>query len=107
MLVVTRRKGQRIVIGSDIEVIVTGISGSTVRLAVVAPRSVQVLRGEVHDEVRHENQAASGTPLDLPLGELGQLAHSRGVSVMVPSLRVNTDEGTHAPEETTTCEPNT
>ncbi len=63
MLVVTRRKGQRIVIGNDIEVIVSGISGSTVRLAIVAPRNVPVLRGEVFEAVRDMNQVALGTEL--------------------------------------------
>lgn len=64
MLVVTRRKGQRIVIGNDIEVIVSGISGSTVRLAIVAPRNVPVLRGEVFETVRDMNQVALGTEFD-------------------------------------------
>lgn len=64
MLVITRRKGQRIVLGNDIEIIVSGINGSTVRLAVVAPRSVPVLRGEVFEQVRELNQAALGTELD-------------------------------------------
>jgi len=64
MLVVTRRKGQRIVIGNDIEVVVSGISGSTVRLAVVAPRSVPVLRGEVHEAVMEQNRAAAEAVMD-------------------------------------------
>lgn len=64
MLVVTRRKGQRIIIGNDIEVVVSGISGSTVRLAVVAPRNVPVLRGEVFEAVRAMNNAALGAELD-------------------------------------------
>lgn len=64
MLVVTRRKGQRIVIGNDIEVVVSGISGSTVRLAVIAPRSVPVLRGEVYEAVLEQNRAAAQSALD-------------------------------------------
>lgn len=59
MLVVTRRKGQRIVIGDDIEIVVAGISGSTVRLAIVAPRSVAVLRGEVHEAALEESRAVA------------------------------------------------
>jgi carbon storage regulator len=64
MLVVTRRKGQRIVIGNDIEIVVSGISGSTVRLAVVAPRSVPVLRGEVYEAVLEQNRAAALSAMD-------------------------------------------
>ncbi len=71
MLVVTRRKGQRIVIGNDIEVVVTGISGSTVRLAVVAPRSVPVLRGEVYEVVLEQNRAAARAALDPNFDPLG------------------------------------
>lgn len=70
MLVVTRRKGQRIVIGNDIEVVVSGISGSTVKLAIIAPRSVPVLRGEVFEAVCQLNQAALGAEVDLDF-ELG------------------------------------
>ncbi len=72
MLVVTRRKGQRIVIGNDIEVVVTGISGSTVRLAVVAPRSVPVLRGEVYEAVLEQNKAAARAALDPNFDPFGQ-----------------------------------
>lgn len=77
MLVVTRRKGQRIVIGNDIEIIVSGISGSTVRLAVVAPRSVPVLRGEVFEAVRELNEAALSADIDGDF-ELGALVVEAG-----------------------------
>jgi carbon storage regulator len=72
MLVVTRRKGQRIVIGNDIEVVVSGISGSTVKLAIIAPRTIPVLRGEVFEAVCQLNQAAIGAELDADF-EVGPL----------------------------------
>jgi carbon storage regulator len=72
MLVVTRRKGQRIVIGNDIEVVVSGISGSTVKLAIVAPRNIPVLRGEVFEAVCQLNQAALTAEVDLDF-EVGAL----------------------------------
>jgi len=72
MLVVTRRKGQRIVIGNDIEVVVSGISGSTVKLAIVAPRNIPVLRGEVFEAVCQLNQAALTAEVDLDF-EVGSL----------------------------------
>lgn len=79
MLVVTRRKGQRIVIGNDIEVVVSGISGSTVRLAIVAPRSVTVLRGEVYESVLEQNRAAAATALGDDVDAL--LESAAGVAV--------------------------
>lgn len=84
MLVVTRRKGQRIVIGNDIEVVVSGISGSTVRLAIVAPRSVTVLRGEVYETVLEQNRAAAATALGDDVDAL--LALTEGVPVDVEPL---------------------
>ena len=58
MLVLTRKLGERIVIGTNIELTVVDIRGNKVRLAVDAPRDVPVHRQEVyrhiHDESRHE-----------------------------------------------------
>jgi carbon storage regulator len=52
MLVLTRRVGERIVIGDDVEVEVVGILDGRVRLGIVAPRAVSVDREEVRDEKR-------------------------------------------------------
>lgn len=102
MLVVTRRKGQRIVIGNDIEVVVSGISGSTVRLAVVAPRSVPVLRGEVYEAVLEQNRAAAMSALDPnfdPFADAEPLAAPSGSSSeetvkgpSLPGVKTPTDE---------------
>lgn len=50
MLVISRRKGQRIKIGPDIEIIVTEVHRSNCKIAVRAPANLVVLRGEVFDE---------------------------------------------------------
>jgi carbon storage regulator len=42
MLVITRRSGERVVLGDDITITVLEISGSTVRLGIDAPTEVQV-----------------------------------------------------------------
>lgn len=47
MLVLTRKRGERIKIGDHIEVVVTRIVGGEVRLAVLAPANTKVLRGEL------------------------------------------------------------
>jgi len=59
MLIITRRKGQRIVIGHDVEIVVTEITRSGVKFGVVAPPSLQILRGEVHDAIEEANRAAA------------------------------------------------
>jgi len=58
MLIVTRRKGQRIVLGHDIEIVITDISRSGVKIGIVAPNSLSILRGEVRDAVEEANRAS-------------------------------------------------
>lgn len=47
MLVLTRKLNQSVQIGEDIKVIVTGIQGGSVRVAIDAPRDVKILRSEI------------------------------------------------------------
>lgn len=64
MLVLTRKVGQRIVIGENIVISVADIRGDSVRLAIEAPTDVKIYRGEIHDAVVSENiQAAQSAPL--------------------------------------------
>lgn len=56
-------------IGDDIEIAVVDIRGDKVRLGVSAPKTISVHRREVYDQIKAENQAASGMqPGDLPGG---------------------------------------
>lgn len=64
MLMVSRRVGERIVIGDGVEIIVTEIHRSTVKFAVKAPRGHAVMRGEVWDAVARENRAAAEATLE-------------------------------------------
>lgn len=51
MLILTRRVGETIRIGDDIEVVVLGIQGNQVRIGVKAPRSLDVHRQEVYERI--------------------------------------------------------
>lgn len=63
MLVLSRRLGESLVIGDDIVISVLEVKGDVVRIGVDAPRSVQVRRKELLEEVAATNQsAASPTP---------------------------------------------
>ena len=67
MLMMTRRAGQKIVLGDGIVIEVVEVAGNTVRLGVDAPRSVPVYREEIWTAVRAENEAAaSATQLPEP-----------------------------------------
>ena len=58
MLVLTRRPGESIVVGEDIVVTVIEIKGGQVRIGIDAPRSVEVYREEIYEQVRQENLSA-------------------------------------------------
>lgn len=59
MLVISRRKGQRIAIGDDIELVVTELHRSSVKLGIRAPRGYAVLRGEIRDSIEEANREAA------------------------------------------------
>ena len=59
MLVLTRRRGESIMIGSDVSVTILDVRGDQVRVGIDAPRSIKVHREEVYQQVAAANQAAS------------------------------------------------
>jgi len=65
MLVLSRQRDERIVIGDDVEVVVVDIRGDKVRLGIVAPNTVSVHRKEIYEAIRRENQDASGLRADV------------------------------------------
>ena len=71
MLVLSRRPGQSILIGRDIEIVVLGSDGVQVRVGIRAPREVTVLRRELFKQVEEENRRAVTTNLGAALGQLG------------------------------------
>jgi carbon storage regulator len=53
MLIVTRRMGETVMIGSDVTVTVLSIKGSQVRIGIAAPESVAVHREEVYARLKN------------------------------------------------------
>jgi carbon storage regulator len=60
MLILTRRLTEEIRVGDDITIAILGISGSSVRIGVEAPRHIAVDRAEVYERKRQQDR--SGTP---------------------------------------------
>lgn len=54
MLILTRRVGETIKIGEDIEVTVLGVKGAQVRIGINAPPSVPVHREEIYERIKKE-----------------------------------------------------
>jgi carbon storage regulator len=59
MLVLTRKPGQSIIIGDEIEVEVLSVAGEKVRLGITAPRDVEIFRDEVYDRIQNEREGAA------------------------------------------------
>jgi carbon storage regulator len=62
MLIITRRAGEKVMVGDDIVVHVLEVVGNSVRIGIEAPRSIPVYREEIWNAVRAENRAAAQTP---------------------------------------------
>ena len=59
MLIITRRPGEKIMLGDDVVIEVIEASGSSVRIGIDAPKSVPVYREEIWAAVKEENAAAA------------------------------------------------
>ena len=59
MLILTRRVGETLVIGDDVNVTVLGVRGNQVRLGVNAPKEVAVHREEIYQRIQKEADASN------------------------------------------------
>jgi carbon storage regulator len=66
MLLITRRAGEKIMVGDDIIFHVKEIVGNTVRIGIEAPRATPIYREEIWNVVRDENRATAAAPFELP-----------------------------------------
>jgi len=58
MLIITRKKGESLMIGDDIEITVSKIEDGSVKIGVNAPKNVTILRKELFEQVKAENKQA-------------------------------------------------
>ncbi len=56
MLVLSRKKDEKIVIGDNISIMVVEIRGDKVRLGIEAPRDVSVHRREVYEAIKRREE---------------------------------------------------
>ncbi|WP_313277205.1 carbon storage regulator CsrA [Timonella senegalensis] len=74
MLVLSRRVGEKLLIGDDIEVVILDSRGDGVRIGINAPRDMKIHRAEVADAVKEADVAS---------------AHKMDVNVAVALLEAN------------------
>ena len=59
-MVLTRRPGESIMIGEDIEISIANVAGDKVRIGITAPRKIPVHRKEVYEAIQKEKVAENG-----------------------------------------------
>ncbi len=65
MLVLSRKKGERIIIGENIEVTIIDIQGDVIKLGIDAPKEVSIYRQELWLEIKKANEEAMQTATNL------------------------------------------
>lgn len=66
MLILTRKKGESIIIDDDIEVTILEASDGKIKLGIDAPKNIDIHRKEVHQSIQDENKKSkSSMKIDL------------------------------------------
>ena len=65
MLVLTRKPGESVMIGDDIELTVISVSGEQVKIGINAPKYIDIHRKEIYVQIGNENKSASAGVTDL------------------------------------------
>ncbi len=59
MLVLTRKINEEIKLGADISIKIISISENQVKIGIEAPKTIQILRGEVYEKVKESTIEAA------------------------------------------------
>lgn len=58
MLVLTRKKGQKLIIADNIEITILETRGESVKIGVKAPKEISIFREEIYEEIKKANEQA-------------------------------------------------
>lgn len=64
MLVLSRKAGEKIKIGKDIEINILKVEGGSIRIGIEAPKNLTILRMEVFEKIQNENIESASKAID-------------------------------------------
>ena len=67
MLVLTRKKGEAVILNDNIEITVLGIDGDQIKLGINAPKNVDIYRKEVYLSIQEENKQAANQNVSMDI----------------------------------------
>ena len=59
MLALSRKPGESVIIGNDIEITILEVKGEQVKVGIKAPQSVGIYRKELFEQIQESNREAS------------------------------------------------
>lgn len=62
MLVLSRKKGESIIIDDQIEITVLSVDADTIKIGIAAPKNIDIYRKEVYETIQLSNQHAAVGP---------------------------------------------
>lgn len=65
MLVLSRKVGESIMIGDQIEVKVLSVDGDQVKIGIVAPKQVKVHRSEIFEAIQEQNKQSMNVSMEM------------------------------------------
>ncbi|WP_010278705.1 carbon storage regulator CsrA [Paenibacillus senegalensis] len=78
MLVLTRKPGEAIMIGDDIELVVIAAEGDQIKLGIRAPKQIDIYRKEIYQMIQESNQEAAQIPMDM--NEIKKMIEIKGIT---------------------------
>lgn len=63
MLILSRRMGEKLVIGENVTVTILSVKGNQIRIGIDAPRDVRVDREEIYQRIQQEKKLLNGNDL--------------------------------------------
>lgn len=61
MLILTRKVGEKLIIGDNVTVSILSLKGNQIRIGIDAPRDIEINREEIHQKILKEREKLNGT----------------------------------------------